>query len=123
VRDDGGGPLEEEAQMKIYELALEMVASVYRLAELVQRRDRDLASQMRRAAASVVLNMAEGMYSQGGRKGARYFDSMGSGRETVACLHVCVATRQLAQARVDADLERLDRIIGGLYRLCHKRSA
>jgi hypothetical protein len=63
------------------------------------------------------------MYSQGGRKGARYFDSMGSARETVACLHVCVATRQLAQARVDADLARLDRIIAGLYRLCHKRSA
>jgi hypothetical protein len=24
---------------------------------------------------------------------------------------------------VDTDLERLDRIIGGLYRLCHERSA
>ena len=108
--------------MKIYSLALEMVASVYRLADVVGRRDRDLARQMRRAAASVVLNMAEGMYSQGGRKVSRYFDSMGSARETVACLHVCVATRQLAQMKVDADLARLDRIIGGLYRLCHKRS-
>jgi four helix bundle protein len=78
---------------------------------------------MRRASASVVLNMAEGMYSQGGRKVARYFDSMGSARETMACLHVCVATRQLAQVAVEADLGRLDRIIGGLYRLCHKRSA
>jgi hypothetical protein len=29
----------------------------------------------------------------------------------------------LAQANVDADLMRLDRIIGGLYRLCHKRKA
>jgi hypothetical protein len=63
------------------------------------------------------------MYSQGGRKVARYFDSMGSARETVACLQVCVATRSLAQANVDADLMRLDRIIGGLYRLCHKRKA
>jgi four helix bundle protein len=109
--------------MKIYTLALEMVASVYRLADEVKRRDRDLASQMRRAAASVVLNLAEGMYSQGGRKVSRYFDSMGSARETVACLDICVATRQLTQARVDPDLERLDRIIGGLYRLCHKPNA
>jgi four helix bundle protein len=109
--------------MKIYALALEMVASVYRLADEVGRRDRDLARQMRRASSSVVLNLAEGMYSQGGRKVARYFDSMGSARETVACLHVCVVTGQLAQAKADTDLERLDRIIGGLYRLCHERSA
>ena len=109
--------------MKIYWLALEMVASVYRLADEVKRRDRDLASQMRRASASVVLNMAEGMYSQGGRKVSRYFDSMGSARETVGCLHICVATRQLTQAQVAADLVRLDRIIGGLYRLCHKSRA
>jgi len=99
------------------------VASVYRLADEVQPRDRDLVSQMRRASASVVLNMAEGMYSQGGRKVSRYFDAMGSARETVACLHVCVATRMLAQGKVDADLLRLDQVIAGLYRLCHKRIA
>jgi len=109
--------------MRIYELALEVVASVYRLAAEVQRRDKDLASRMRRACASMVLNLAEGMYSQGGRKVSRYFDSMGSARETMACLHVCVAARLLSQAQVDADIGRLDRIIAGLYRLCHKRSA
>jgi four helix bundle protein len=109
--------------MRIYQLALEVVASVYRLAAEVQPPDKDLASQMRRACASMVLNLAEGMSSQGGRKVSRYFDSMGSARETVACLHVCVAARLLAQAQVDADLGRLDRIIAGLYRLCHKRSA
>jgi four helix bundle protein len=109
--------------MRIYSLALEMVASVYRFADEVQRRDRDLAGQMRRASASVVLNMGEGMYSQGGRKVSRYFDSMGSARETMACLHVGVATRSLSQGKVDADVVRLDGIIGGLYRLCHKRRA
>jgi four helix bundle protein len=84
--------------MKIYWLALEMVASVYRLADEVKRRDPDLARQMRRASASVVQNLGEGMYSQGGRKVSRYFDSMGSARETTACLHICVATQQLTQA-------------------------
>jgi hypothetical protein len=29
----------------------------------------------------------------------------------------------LSKAKVDADLVRLDRIIAGLYRLCHKRRA
>jgi four helix bundle protein len=109
--------------MRIYQLALEMVGSVYRLAAEVQGRDPDLARQMRRASSSVVLNIGEGMYSQGGRKVSRYFDAMGSARETMACLHVCVATRSLVQERVDEDLVRLDRIIAGLYRLCHKRTA
>jgi four helix bundle protein len=116
------GPLNQEAQMKIYEWALQIVASIYRLAAKVQPRDKDLATQMRRACASMVLNMAEGMYSQGGRKVARYFDSMGSARETVACLHVCVAARLLSQTDVDDDLAQLDRVIAGLYRLCHKRN-
>ena len=109
--------------MRIYTLALEMVASVYRLADDVQESDRDLARQMRRASSTVVLNLAEGMYSQGGRKVARYFDSMASARETMACLDLCIATRMLPRAKVDADLARLDSIIAGLYRLCHKRTA
>jgi hypothetical protein len=33
--------------MQVYKLALEMVASVYRLADEVKRRDSDLARQMR----------------------------------------------------------------------------
>jgi four helix bundle protein len=45
--------------MWIYELALEMVGSVYRLAAEVQRRDKDLARQMRRACMSVPLNFQE----------------------------------------------------------------
>jgi len=109
--------------MRIYKLALEVVASVYRLAAEVQPRDKDLASQMRRACASMVLNLAEGMYSQGGRKVSRYFDAMGSARETMACLHVCVAARLLSRVKVDADLVRLDGVIAGLYRLCHERTA
>jgi four helix bundle protein len=109
--------------MKIYQVALEIVASVYRLAAEIQPKDKDLATQMRRACASMVLNLAEGMYSQGGRKASRYFDSMGSARETTACLHICVAARLLSDAKVAPDLERLDRVIAGLYRLCHKRIA
>jgi len=75
--------------MKIYQLALEMVASVYRLAEEVQRRDREVANQMRRAAVSVVLNMAEGMYSQGGTQGREVLRLHGIGeRRPLVCMSV-----------------------------------
>jgi hypothetical protein len=48
---------------------------------------------------------------------------MGSAKETMACLHVCVAARYFAQSQVDADLARIDHVVDGLYKLCHRRSA
>ena len=107
--------------MRIYELWLIVVRNVYRLARKVQQFDKDLAQQMRRAAASGLLNMGEGMYSKGGNRIARYHDSMGSARETMSCLHVCEAAEFVTRAEIEADLERIDRVIAGLYRLCHPR--
>jgi four helix bundle protein len=48
----------------------------------------NLASQLRRAASSVVLNVAEGSGSFGGVRTQRYRTALGSARETVACLLV-----------------------------------
>ena len=109
--------------MRIYKLALELVASVYRLADEVARRDRNLADQMRRAVVSVPLNMQEGLYGRGGTRIVRFHDAMGSAKETMACLDVSVAARYLKQAEIDADLVRIDQIVAGLYCLAHKRRA
>jgi four helix bundle protein len=122
-RDDRGlGAFElKEALMIIYDKALVIVRDVYRLARRVQRWDPDLARQMRRASSSVVLNLQEGMYSQGGHKVARYHNAMGSARETMACLHVCIAVEFVDKKEVEADLDRIDHVVAGLYRLCHRR--
>ena len=109
--------------MKIYEIALIIVRSVFRLARRVAEKDKDLARQMTRACSSMPLNMQEGMYSRGGNRIARFHDAMGSARETMACLHVCVAAGYLEQREIDADLDRIDHVVAGLYRLCHKRRA
>ena len=109
--------------MKIYEVALDMVESVCLLAEQVRIRNKNLATQMIDACTSVPLNMQEGMYSRGGSKIARYHDSMASAKETMACLHVSVRARYLHQAQVEADLQRIDQVVAGLYRCCHKRRA
>ena len=42
----------------------------------IKRHDADLAKQLRRAAASIHLNIREGQHSQGGRRTSRYFDAM-----------------------------------------------
>jgi four helix bundle protein len=57
----------------------------------IERRDRDLGNQLRRAASSVALNIAEGSGSHGGTRLARYRTALGSARETVACLDVATA--------------------------------
>ena len=109
--------------MRIYQVSLEMVGSVCALSRIVQQHDKDLAQQMRRACTSVPLNVQEGLYSRGGNRIARFHDSMGSARETMACLQVSVAAKYLVKPQVAADLERIDHVVAGLYRLCHRRSA
>src|SRR5262245_8803928 len=106
--------------MKVYELALLIVRDVYQLARIVERKDKDLARQVRGAGASVALNLQEGLYSKGGNRIARFHDSMGSARETMACLHVCVAGELLTQAQVEVELDRIDQVVAILYTLCHK---
>jgi four helix bundle protein len=107
--------------MKIYSIWLMVVAFIYRLARRVQVDDKDLARQMRRASASAALNLAEGMHGRGGNRIARFHDAMGSARETRACLDVCVAARFVERTVIEAELDRIDHVIAGLYNLCHKR--
>ena len=109
--------------MRIYDVSLKVVEEVCRLAGRVQQYDKDLARQMRRACSSVPLNMQEAMYSRGGNRTARFHDAMGSARETMACLHVCVAARYVDRTAVVGTLEHIDHVVAGLYRLCHTRSA
>jgi four helix bundle protein len=63
----------------------------------------------------VALNLAEGMYSRGKNRGARYHNALGSARETLACLEVAVVCGYLQQ---DPGLhDRLDRIVATLVKL------
>ncbi len=82
----------------------------------IERGDRDLGKQLRRAAASVVLNMGEGSGSTGGIRRERYRTALGSLREVQACLQVAEAfgyvkevsgTLRLCVSRVAAGLTKL----------------
>ena len=51
---------------------LEFIGSLRPLLAKIERRDRDLGRQLRRASSKVALNLAVGMYSQGAiRAGVR----------------------------------------------------
>ena len=105
--------------LEIYPFILETIVLIRPLASRIGRADPDLARQLRRAQASIVLNVAEGSNSRGRNQAARFHTAMGSARETLACLEVAAAlghTRALDPVLV----RRFDRILGTLHRLAIK---
>ena len=74
--------------LRIYPIVLETLTALRALIAQIERRDSDLARQLRRAAASIALNLGEGMYSRGKGRQARYHTALGSARETLSCLEV-----------------------------------
>ena len=102
--------------LRIYDVALEMANGAAVVAEQIERRDCDLARQMRRATASVALNLAEGAGCTAGHKRQRYQTALGSAREVRACVDVARAMRYIE--RVDAALlDRIDHVTATLVRL------
>jgi four helix bundle protein len=82
--------------LRIYEDALVMLESLTLHIATIERHDSDLARQLRRASASVVLNIAEGSYVRGRNRKALYSVALGSAKEVRACLDVAKAFRYLA---------------------------
>ncbi len=77
--------------LKVYQVAIEMIREIAPVITQIEKRDIDLARQLKRAASSVALNMAEASGSRGGIRNARYRTALGSARETRACLDVAEA--------------------------------
>jgi four helix bundle protein len=102
--------------LKIYDDMLEVLRAIRGAVAAIEKRDADLARQLRRAASSVVLNIAEGSGSFGRVRTMRYRTALGSARETLACLRVGEALGYV-EAVPAALTARIDRVIGTLVRV------
>ena len=102
--------------LKIYPVTLQLLSEVRPSLERIRKRDRNLHNQMLRASESMVLNLGEGSYSQGGNKRVRYFNSLGSTREVLSCLEVAAALGYV-QPLSAALIDRFNHVIGTLVRL------
>ncbi len=108
--------------LQVYETALEMVRSVAEVVRSVERRDADLARQMRRALASVPLNIAEAEGVRGGNQRLRFETALGSAREVRACVDVAVAFGYVDVGAHDELNDRIDHVVATLFKLARRRS-
>jgi four helix bundle protein len=84
-------------RLEVWQLALDYTDLAYAIAERLPRAEEyNLKSQIRRAATSVALNIAEGSTGQSDAEQARFLGlAVRSLVETVACLHLIKRRRYL----------------------------
>jgi four helix bundle protein len=102
--------------LRIYIVCIEIVREIRPVADRIARLDRDLSRQLKRASIAVVLNVAEGSGTRGGRRRNTYEIALGEARETRACLHVAEAAGYVSTIAPDL-LDKLDRVIATLVKL------
>jgi len=95
--------------LRAYQVMLSVMRRLPPVLVRIEKHDRDLGDQLRRASASVVLNMAEASGSSGGTRNARYRTALGSARETGACIDVAVALGYVERVEPQL-LDELDRV-------------
>lgn len=95
-------------------LTLEVVTRLRSIVRVIEGHDRDLARQIRRAASSVALNLAEAEGSDRGNRRARLHTALGSAREVRAGIQVAAAWGYFAEAdstEIDGALDRVAAMI------------
>ncbi len=86
----------------VYQVIVEVLQLLRPVVRGIEKHDRDLARQLKRASTRVLLNVGVGSGTGGGSRMERYRTALGSARETGACLDVAVALGYVAV--VDAGL-------------------
>jgi four helix bundle protein len=102
--------------LRIHDDMLDAITTMRPLLSTIERRDIDLARQLRRAASSVVLNLAEGSGSFGRVRTQRYRTALGSARETLSCLRTGEAFGYIDALPLPL-IQTLNRVIGTLVRV------
>ncbi len=102
--------------LRIHDDMLRAIAEMRPMIGAIERKDTDLGRQLRRAASSVVLNLAEGSGSFGAVRTQRYRTALGSARETLACLKTAEAFGYIGAVGAGV-AEGLGRVIGTLVKV------
>jgi four helix bundle protein len=99
------------------EVSLDLVRSLRRPLARIRVRDRSLSEQIRRAASSIPLNLAEGRRRLGGDRAHSWRIAAGSAEELRAALRVALAWGDVEDEDVSNALELIDRVLAMLWRM------
>lgn len=100
-----------------YQITKELITALAPLVPQIKREDLDLADQLRRAAQSVLLNLAEGQKYANGNRLRHYTIAHGSANEVRAALDAAVAWGWITPD--EPLLALLDRLLAVLWKLTH----
>jgi four helix bundle protein len=102
--------------LRIYPVMLEWLKRLAPLIAQIARFDSDLAKQLRRASASVILNTGEGMYSRGGHRTNAYGVALREMGESYAALQAAQIHGYIKALEPQFDVQ-CQRILGTLVKL------
>jgi four helix bundle protein len=108
-------------ELKVWQKAMDLTVQVYELSHDFPKSELfGLTNQLRRAAVSIALNIAEGAGCESDLEFARFLDiSLRSSYETVTALHLAARLNYCKPQFIDkliADAEEIARMTTGLIR-------
>jgi len=104
--------MQKPPSSSVVEHSLAVVELSGPLVEAVQRRDRELASQLRRSISSISLNLAEAFGTTAGNARLRFQTALGSLNEAETAIRVAIAWGYFKQEAARPALESLH-VLGG----------
>ena len=99
-----------ETKMNVYEKARNVVRQLAPFLQAIREQDKSLADQLKRAAQSVALNIAEARGNDAGNARARFSTACGSAKEVRAALNVASDWGYIEAQRAAHLDERLDQV-------------
>jgi four helix bundle protein len=109
-------PLRKE----ILDHVFRVIALVRPIVESIGRRDRDLASQVRRAMSSVGLNLGEAFGTASGNARLRFETARGSLYEVQAGIGIAIAWGFVSEADAAAALQAIDGLGARVFGLARR---
>ena len=107
--------------LRLYPIVLELVRALTPYLPLLRARSAVLGDQLERSLISIPLNVAEGAYSRGKNRQARYQSAAASAREALACLETAAALGWVKP--LPEEIAALfHRVIGTLVRLVEPKA-
>lgn len=100
-----------------FDVALDLIRALREPLATIAQRDPDLAQQLRRAAASVPLNLSEGRRRSGKDRLHLWRVAAGSADEVAASLRVAEAWGHIPASAIAPALALCDRILAMTWRL------